>query len=143
MIGGTIPGIPLVLSGRSGRLGWGMTSSYMDDRTSISSSSTPTTLEPNTARRTGSPLRTRAVDHPHQGCDPVTLTLRWTENGPVLPGSHFDLAEVTPPGHVASLAWTALGREDTTMTAAIGLMRAQSIAAMAAGQASSSRRRRT
>lgn len=31
VIGGTIPGMPLVLSGRSDRLGWGLTSSYLDD----------------------------------------------------------------------------------------------------------------
>ena len=60
--------------------------------------------------------------------DPITLTLRWTENGPVLPGTHYDLAQVTPPGHVASLAWTALSGNDTTMTAAMSLMRAQSVA---------------
>ena len=34
---------------------------------------------------------------------PVTITLRSTENGPVLPGSHYQLATVTPPGHVAAI----------------------------------------
>ena len=32
VIGGTIPGMPLVLVGRSERLGWGLTSSYLDDQ---------------------------------------------------------------------------------------------------------------
>ena len=59
--------------------------------------------------------------------DPITLTLRWTENGPVLPGSHYDLDAVTPQGHVASVAWTALSGQDTTMSAAMGLMRAQTV----------------
>ncbi|HJO49747.1 MAG TPA: penicillin acylase family protein, partial [Sulfitobacter pontiacus] len=31
VIGGTIPGIPVVLTGRSSALGWGITSSYADD----------------------------------------------------------------------------------------------------------------
>ncbi len=31
VIGGTIPGVPLVLTGRSADLGWGITSSYLDD----------------------------------------------------------------------------------------------------------------
>ena len=32
MIGGTIPGIPAVLVGRNADLGWGLTSSYLDDQ---------------------------------------------------------------------------------------------------------------
>ena len=31
VIGGTIPGIPAILSGRSERLGWGVTAAYVDD----------------------------------------------------------------------------------------------------------------
>jgi penicillin amidase len=57
----------------------------------------------------------------------VTVTLRWSENGPVLPGTHYDLASVTPPGHVAALAWTALARDDASMTAAMRLMAAGSV----------------
>jgi penicillin amidase len=32
VIGGTIPGMPLVLTGRSDKLGWGLTSAYVDDQ---------------------------------------------------------------------------------------------------------------
>ena len=32
VIGGTIPGIPSVLTGRSDRLGWGLTTAYVDDQ---------------------------------------------------------------------------------------------------------------
>ncbi len=32
VIGGTIPGMPAILIGRSERLGWGLTSSYLDDQ---------------------------------------------------------------------------------------------------------------
>ncbi len=58
---------------------------------------------------------------------PITITLRWTDNGPVLPGTHYDLAAITPPGHVASLSWTALSPADTSMSAAVRLMKAASI----------------
>jgi penicillin amidase len=69
------------------------------------------------------------------GADPVTVTLRWTENGPVLPGSHYDLASVTPDGHVAAIGWTALDRADTTVSAGMALMRAKSVdAAIEAGR---------
>ncbi|MEP2137861.1 MAG: penicillin acylase family protein, partial [Erythrobacter sp.] len=66
---------------------------------------------------------------------PVNVTLRWTANGPVLPGSHYNLAAITPPGHVASLAWTALSTENTSVSGMMGLMRAQNIEdAIAAGE---------
>ncbi len=127
VIGATIPGIPAILSGRSEALGWGVTSSYLDDSDIFMEELHP---EDRTRYRTpdgwaefetrGSIIRVRDED-------PVTLTLRWTENGPVLSGSLFDLNTVTPTGHVASLGWTALEPDDTTMTAAIRLMRAQSI----------------
>jgi penicillin amidase len=32
VIGATIPGIPVIMAGRSERLGWGLTSSYLDDQ---------------------------------------------------------------------------------------------------------------
>jgi penicillin amidase len=32
VIGGTIPGVPAVLVGRSDKLGWGLTSAYVDDQ---------------------------------------------------------------------------------------------------------------
>ena len=38
------------------------------------------------------PFETRRSIMTVKDAPPVTLTLRWTENGPVLPGSHYDLA---------------------------------------------------
>src|SRR5690606_11936384 len=32
VIGGTIPGMPVMMVGRSARLGWGITSAYVDDQ---------------------------------------------------------------------------------------------------------------
>ena len=51
----------------------------------------------------------------------------WTENGPVLPGSHANLETVTPAGHVTSVAWTLLSSQDTSVEAGFDLMAAQSV----------------
>lgn len=128
VIGGTIPGIPLIISGRNERLGWGVTSSYMDDQDVYIERLNPENPAEYLTPEGYKPFRTENTIVRIKDRDPVTLTLRWTENGPVLPGSQFDLAQVTPPGHVASVAWTALSAHDTTMTAAMALMRAQSVA---------------
>lgn len=67
---------------------------------------------------------------------PITVTLRRTDNGPVLPeDAGHDVGSVTPPGHVATLGWTALDPADTSMTSAIWSMQASSIAeGIAAGE---------
>ncbi len=127
VIGGTIPGIPVILTGRSARLGWGITSSYLDDQDVFIEEVNPDNPDEYRTPDGWAPFRTAHSIVEVKGTDPVTLTLRWTDNGPVLPGSQFDLAEVTPPGHVAAVSWTALSERDTTMTAAMRLMRAGSV----------------
>ena len=121
VIGGTVPGAPLVMVGRSSKLGWGLASSYMDDQDLYIEKLDPENPDQYLTPDGFKPFRTDITIFLIMDLDPITLTLRWTENGPVLPGTHYDLAAVTPPGHVASLAWTALSGNDTTMTAAMAL----------------------
>ena len=135
VIGASIPGIPAILSGRSEALGWGITSSFMDDSDVFIEELNPDNTTQYRTPDGWAEFETRGTIIRIKDEDPVTLTLRWTENGPVLSGGLYDLASVTPQGHVASLGWTALEAEDTTMTAAMQLMRAQSIEeALAAGE---------
>ncbi|TNJ41591.1 penicillin acylase family protein [Phaeobacter sp. B1627] len=135
VIGGTIPGIPAVLTGRSQQMGWGLTSSYLDDQDLFIEK-----INPDNPQEYLSPTGYKSfISRPSivqiKGNEPLTLTLRWTENGPVLPGSLFNLASITPPGHVVSLGWTALSPSDTSMTAALDLMRAGTVAeALATGE---------
>ncbi|MGR3434874.1 MAG: penicillin acylase family protein [Shimia sp.] len=127
IIGGTIPGLPLVLTGRSARLGWGLTTAYIDDQDVFIEEVNP---EDRTLYRAGDgwePFRTRQSIIPVAEGESVTLTLRWTRNGPVLPGTVFDLGTVTPPGHVAALGWTALSPADTSFSAGLAINRAQDV----------------
>ena len=127
VIGATIPGVPVVMTGRSERLGWGITSSYLDDQDVYIERLNPENPSQYLTPSGYEPFRTEKTIIRIKDMDPVTMTLRWTANGPVMPGSHYNLAEVTPPGHVASVAWTALSGNDTTMTAAMALMRAGTV----------------
>lgn len=135
VIGATIPGVPAVLLGRSEAVGWGLTSSYLDDQDVHVEQLNPDNPEQYRTPDGWTEFETRRSILTVKDAPPVTLTLRWTQNGPVLPGSYFDLAAITPPGHVASLSWTALSAADTTMTAAIRMMQARSVAdGLAAGE---------
>lgn len=127
VIGATIPGIPAVLIGRSDRLGWGLTSAYIDDQDLHIEELNP---DDPTLYRTPDgwkPFETRRTILRIKGEAPRTLTLRWTDNGPVLPGSHYDLSSITPPGDVVSLSWTALSDQDTSMTSSLRLMQAGNV----------------
>jgi len=126
VIGGTIPGVPAVLVGRNAALGWGLTSSYADDQDLLIEELNPADSAEYRTPQGWQPFRSRRVIVNVKDAAPVTLTLRWTENGPVLPGGHYDIGSITPGGHVAALAWTLLDAGDTSMTAAIRLMTSQS-----------------
>ncbi len=127
VIGGTIPGIPVVLTGRSAALGWGITSSYADDQDVYIEELNPDNSEEYRTPDGFKAFRKRASIINVKGESPITLTLRWTDNGPVLPGSHYNLAAITPAGHVASVNWTALSPADTSIAAAMNLMSAKTV----------------
>jgi penicillin G amidase len=128
VIGATIPGVPSILIGRSDKLGWGITSSYLDDQDVIMERLNPANPEEYATPAGFVPFVTRRSIITVKDADPVTITLRWSQTGPVLPGSHYNLASVTPAGHVAALSWTALSGLDTSMTASLQLMKAGSVA---------------
>ncbi len=135
IIGGTIPGAPAMLVGRSDRLGWALTSTGADDQDVFIERLNPDNPEevatPNGWRKLAS--RTSLINV--KDADPIKVTLRWSENGPILPGSHYDLGTVTPNRHVASLGWTALRSDDTTMSSLLSIMRSGTVdEALAAGE---------
>ncbi len=127
VIGGTIPGTPIVLTGRSAKLGWGITASYMDDQDVYIEKLNPANAKEYLTPEGFKPFKTRDSIIQVKDSGPVTVQLQWTENGPVLPPDHYNLGAVTPPGHVASVAWTLLTGRDTTMSAARALQVSGSI----------------
>ncbi|KUJ86079.1 penicillin acylase [Ruegeria marisrubri] len=127
VIGASIPGVPTILTGRSDRLGWGLTSSYLDDQDLFVEKLNPDDpeeyLTPDGYKR----FQTRPSIIEIKDAPPITLTLRWTENGPVLPGTFYNLGTITPRGHVMSLSWTLLSPRDTSMSASMALMNASNV----------------
>lgn len=124
VIGATIPGIPAVLAGRNSRIGWGITAAHADDQDVMIEELSP--ADPTRYRTPTGWARFR--DRPSilriKDAAPVTLTLRWSENGPILPQTQLGLAGAVPAGHVAALAWTGLSGADSSMSAAMALMQA-------------------
>ena len=127
VIGATIPGMPVVLLGRSDKLGWGLTSSYLDDQDVVIEKVNPANPDQYMTSQGPKDFITRRTIIQIKGSEPETITMRWSESGPILPGSHYDLGTITPEGDVAALEWTALSGADTSMTSALHLMQAQTV----------------
>ncbi|MFT4013501.1 MAG: penicillin acylase family protein [Paracoccus sp. (in: a-proteobacteria)] len=123
VIGGTIPGIPAILSGRNKDLAWGITPAQIDDQDIFIEEVQPG--EPNRYRGAEgwTDFVTRRETIRVKGEPARQITLRETENGPVIPGSQMGLDAILPAGHVAALAWTGLQPDDRSMSALLGLMR--------------------
>lgn len=135
VIGGTIPGMPVVLVGRSDALGWGLTSAYVDDQDLYLEALNPENPAEYRTPTGWKAFETKAAEIAVKGEAPLPLLLQRSDNGPVLAADEFDVGRITPEGHVMALAWTALASDDTSMTAALRLMKAQSRAeAMEAGR---------
>ncbi|KMW57424.1 Penicillin amidase family protein [Candidatus Rhodobacter oscarellae] len=135
VIGGTIPGMPVVLAGRSEGFAWGITSSYLDDQDVYIEQLNPDDPSQVLTPEGYAPMTSRSSIITVNDADPVTVQLQWTQNGPVLPRHLFDLGTITPPGHVTSLAWTALSPADTSLSAALALMQAKTVEeGLAAGE---------
>ena len=127
VIGGTFPGSPTILVGRSDTLGWGLTNSYADDQDIFLEKVNPDNREQVDSPTGWKTLRSRQSIIQVKDADPIPLTLRWSDNGPILEASQLDIGSITPAGHVASLSWTALSDQDTSIQALLKIMRAQSV----------------
>ncbi|MDG1936151.1 MAG: penicillin acylase family protein, partial [Paracoccaceae bacterium] len=127
VIGATIPGLPLILSGRSERLAWGITSSHVDDQDLYVEEFHP---EKPAFYRTEDGFKAfknqpSIINIKNQS--PVTMTLRWSKNGPILSSNQYNLGQVTPKNHVIALASTALRGNDRSLSSGFDLMRAGSV----------------
>lgn len=126
-IGGTLPGTPIVLVGHNRDLGWGLTTTGVDDQDLYIEKVNP--ADPGQYLTPGGwrDFETRQIRVEVAGAEALTATVRRTRHGPVLDADQFGSRAVTPEGHVAALRWTALDPEDRTMSAALNLMLATGI----------------
>ncbi|SEH66920.1 penicillin acylase family protein [Paracoccus alkenifer] len=124
VIGGTIPGIPAVLTGRNQQLAWGLTPAWVDDQDIVMEEVQPGAPDRYLAAGGWREFSTRHEVIRIHGAEDRRITLRETESGPVIPPAHLGLQTVTPDGFVPALRWTGLSAQDTTLSALIALMQA-------------------
>ncbi len=127
VIGGSIPGIPGIFAGRSARLAWGPTTTNLDDQDLYLEELNPANPDEYRTESGWRRFETRPTIIEVKDGEAVTVALKWTQNGPVIPGEFYNLASITPAGNVMALSWTLFSRQDTTMSFVHRVMRAASV----------------
>ncbi|MEL6476869.1 MAG: penicillin acylase family protein [Pseudomonadota bacterium] len=126
-IGGTMPGLPAILVGHNGQVAWGLTTTGADDQDLFIER-----LHPEDPNRYLTPdgwraFESRSIRIDVAGQPALSETVRKSRHGPVLTGTQFGADKITPEGHVAALAWTALSPRDRTFSAMYRLMQSERI----------------
>jgi penicillin amidase len=122
-IGATLPGVPGILLGRNERIAWGATNTGPDVQDLYVEK-----LEGRDAYLTPAGARPFAVLQETikvRGAPDEKLMVRITRHGPVVSDVLRPAAGLAPRGHVLAFEWTALASDDTSIRAALKLVRAR------------------
>ncbi|MDO5614282.1 MAG: penicillin acylase family protein [Paracoccus sp. (in: a-proteobacteria)] len=123
VIGGTVPGLPLVLSGRNTALAWGITPAALDDTDVLIEEVQPGDSNRYRTEQGWTRFDTgREIIRVLDGQDRA-ITLRSTVNGPVMTSPA--LSQIAPVGHVTAISWTGARPDDASFSALLGLMTAR------------------
>ena len=122
VIGGTIPGIPTIIAGRSPHIGWGISASYADDQDLYAEEISESDDEMYRSLAGWKKFRTEETIIRIKGEPSKKVRLRWSENGPVLDKKTSQISDITPPNHEMALSWSMLSPKDTSMSALINLL---------------------
>ena len=121
VIGATIPGIPTIIAGRTPFIAWGISASYADDQDlfaeEVKKSDSSMYRTPDGWKK----FRTEETYIKIKGDKSKKITLKWSENGPILNNKNSQISDITPEGHEMALSWTMLSPNDTSVSALINL----------------------
>ena len=121
VIGGTIPGIPTIVAGRSPYIGWGISASYADDQDLYAEEVRESDSSMYRSLNGWKKFRTDETYIKIKGDKSKKIILKWSENGPILNKNTSQISDITPEGHEMALSWTMLSPEDTTISALTNL----------------------
>jgi len=119
VIGASVPGVPGMLFGRGAKIGWGVTYSGADASDLYVEAVDEQNTENYMRNGRSVPFERRQSIIRIKDAQPISLSVRATDRGPVLPPAAFNVASVTPKDHVMSLSWTALSAADTSVSGMI------------------------
>ena len=112
VVGGTLPGLPFPLIGRTGHFAWGFTNTGPDVQDLFIERIDPDDPARYLAPDGSLPFAVRTETIEVSGEDPIELVVRETRHGPVVSDLLEESGEFLEDGHVLAFAWTALADDD-------------------------------
>jgi penicillin amidase len=127
VIGMSIPGIPVILSGKNDNISWAR---GLVDADQIDMYIEQFLPEDRTKYRSSEKyelIKVRNDVIKTKGSADTRITLKWTKNGPIIPEHHFGFEIASKSNKAISIKSNAILERDLTMTASIDLMLANDV----------------
>ncbi len=128
VVGGALPGGPGISLGRNRETAWGMTNTGPDTQDLYLEKLAPYDVNAYVTPTGDKPFHSHSETVAVRFGKPVTITIRSTRHGPVLPPEWPRLKGLVPKGYVLALSWTALTADDKTVRANVNLDMAKNTA---------------
>ena len=126
-VGATIPGVPVIFSGKNDNLAWGSSFSFVDDQDLYFEKLNPQNnkeyLSPSGYKEFSTEKKLIKVKNNATR----SFLVKRTENRVIIPHELYRMQSIVPQGYLVSLAWTGFKRNDTTMEAFLKLMSATNV----------------
>lgn len=119
VIGATLPGIPMVVLGRTDQIAWGFTNTGPDTQDLFIEKIDPADASKYLTPDGSLPFESRTERIKIKGGEDVVLTVRTTRHGPVISDVHKEAGAIAGNGYALAFAWTALRNDDLTMQAGL------------------------
>ena len=126
--GGTIPGIPAIIIGRSKQLGWGISNAKIDDQDLFIEKLNPKNNLEYFTEFGVKKFQIKSEIIKIKNKKAITVEIKSTDNGPVLSSNLLGVNFIRPKGHELAISWTGLSENDKSIHSLISLMQAQTIA---------------
>ena len=127
VVGATIPGIPVIFSGKNNELAWGSSFSFIDDQDLYFEKLNPENkkeyLSPSGYKQFATQKKLIKV----KNSATVSFTVQRTENRIIIPHELYKMQSIVPKGFLVSLAWTGLRKDDKTLETLLTLMSAKKL----------------
>ena len=127
IVGATVPGIPIIFSGKNDNLAWGSSFSFIDDQDLYFEK-----VNPQNNEEYLSPLGYKKFSKQEKlikvkNSPTVSFSVRRTENRVIIPHELYGMQSIVPEDFLVSLAWTGFKDNDNTLETLMNLMTAKKV----------------
>ena len=127
VVGATIPGIPIIFSGKNDNLAWGSSFSSIDDQDLYFEKLNPENKEEYLSPRGYKKFSKQKKLIKVKNSPTVSFSIMRTENRVIIPHELYGMQSIVPEDFLISLAWTGFRDNGQTLETFMGLMTARNI----------------